>query len=295
MNPILEKVTRNSNHSFALKEDILSYIEIGWHFHPEYELTLIAESFGKRVIGDHISNFEAGDVLLIGPNLPHYMRNDAAFYQGDPSLRCRAIVAHFAEDFMGHSFFQRPELHQIWQLLRDSHQGVHIYGESAEHVANRMEALLENHSFERLMILLQILSFIAQSKERTLLASPGFTLRSPGGDSSRIGRVFAFLFQHFSQHIGLKEVADSVSMSDSALCKLMKRHTGKTFSHALNKIRIGHACRLLIEDNQAVGDISFLCGYSSPSYFNRTFRRFTGFSPLQYRNRFGDSKNKQLS
>ncbi|MEL7342644.1 MAG: AraC family transcriptional regulator, partial [Bacteroidota bacterium] len=105
MNPILEKVWPNSRHSFALKEDIRPHIEIGWHFHPEYELTYFAESYGQKVIGDHIANFAAGEVLLIGPNLPHYMRNDAAFYQGEADLRCRAIVAHFAADFFGGGFF----------------------------------------------------------------------------------------------------------------------------------------------------------------------------------------------
>ena len=291
MNPILEKVTPSSNHSFSLKEDILSHIEIGWHFHPEYELTLIAESFGKRVIGDHIANFEDGDVLLIGPNLPHFMQNDAAFYEGNQELRCRAIVAHFEEDFMGSSFFQRPELHNIWQLMQAASQGVHVYGESAKEVAERMEELLLIQGFDRLMVLLQILSLIANTDERETLASPGYTQKTHAGENSKIGKVFAYLFSHFSEDISLHEVADWVSMTDSSLCKLMKRHTGKTFSYALNEIRIGHACRLLIEGTQTVGEISYLCGYSSPSYFNRKFRSIIGFSPLQYRSRFsGPSK-----
>ncbi|MEL6191684.1 MAG: AraC family transcriptional regulator [Bacteroidota bacterium] len=286
MNPILEKVTPSSNHSFSLKEDILPHIEIGWHFHPEYELTLIAESFGKRVIGDHIANFEAGDVLLIGPNLPHFMQNDAAFYEGKQDLNCRAIVAHFEEDFLGPSFFHRPELHNIWQLMQASHQGVHVYGESAARVAEQMEELLAIQGFDRLMVLLQILSFIANTHERETLASPGYTQKTHAEENSKIGKVFAYLFSHFSEDISLNEVAEWVSMTDSSLCKLMKRHTGKTFSYALNEIRIGHACRLLIEGGQNVGEISYLCGYSSPSYFNRKFKSIIGFSPLQYRSRF---------
>ena len=286
MNPILEKVTPSSNHSFALKEDILTHIEIGWHFHPEYELTLIAESYGKRVVGDHIANFEAGDLLFIGPNLPHYMRNDAAFYEGDPELRCRAIVAHFAEDFMGETFFHQPELHQIQSLLQESLRGIHIYGETAQKVSLQMEQLLMTHGFERLLILLDILSKVAKSTERHLLASSGFTRHTPSGESSRIGQIFAYMFEHFSEDISLSQLADQVNMTDSAFCKLIKRHTGKTFSHTLNEIRIGHACRLLIESEYSIGEVAYLSGYSNPSYFNRKFRSFTDVTPLQYRYKF---------
>ncbi len=286
MDPILEKVTSNLDHSFALKEDILPYIEIGWHFHPEYELTLIAESYGKRVIGDHVDTFAAGDLLLIGPGIPHYMRNDAAFYQGNPSLRCRAIVAHFSEDFMGRSFFAKPELKLIQQLLEASHQAIHIHGKTAEVIAADMELLLNKVGFERLLLLLNILYKIALSNERRSLVSNGYTGKAPTGETQRIGQVYAYLFQHFSEDVQLSKVAREVSLTDSAFCKFLKRHTGKTFSHILNEIRIGHACRLLNETAESVGAIAYQSGYSNSSYFNRKFRSLTGLTPLQYRRRW---------
>lgn len=286
MNPILEKVTANLDHSFALKEDILPYIEIGWHFHPEYELTLIAESYGKRVIGDHVDTFTAGDLLLIGPGIPHYMRNDEVFYQGDPRLRCRAIVAHFAEDFMGATFFLKPELQIIRQLLHESHQALHIFGQTALEIAKDMEFLLQRRGYDRLILLLDILHKIALSKERRQLVSSGYTQKAPSGESQRIGQVYAYLFQHFSEDVQLREVAQEINLTNSAFCKFLKRHTGKTFSYILNEIRIGHACRLLNESAAAVGEIAYQSGYTNSSYFNRKFRDFTGLAPLQYRQRW---------
>ena len=286
MDPILEKVTANLDHSFALKEDILPFIEIGWHFHPEYELTLIAESYGKRVIGDHVDTFAAGDLLLIGPGIPHYMRNDSAFYQGDPALRCRAIVAHFSEDFMGSTFFSKPELKAIQQLLLESQQAIHVYGETALEVAADMEQLLSTKGFSRLVLLLTILHKIALSTERHQLASNGYTRKAPSGETQRIGQVYAYLFQHFSEDIRLGKVAQSINLTDSAFCKFLKRHTGKTFSFILNEIRIGHACRLLNETAASVGEVAYKSGYTNASYFNRKFRTFTGLTPLQYRRRW---------
>lgn len=289
MNPILEKVTANLDHSFALKEDILPFIEIGWHFHPEYELTLIAESYGKRVIGDHVDTFVAGDLLLIGPGIPHYMRNDRAFYNGDSTLRCRAIVAHFSEDFMGSPFFCKPELKIIRQLLLESHQAIHIYGETALEVAEDMEHLLTTEGFERFVLLLTILHKIALSTERRQLASNGYTRKAPSGETQRIGQVYAYLFQHFSEDVQLGKVAKSINLTDSAFCKFLKRHTGKTFSFILNEIRIGHACRLLNETAHSVGEVAYQSGYTNASYFNRKFRAFTGLTPLQYRRRWQPS------
>ena len=286
MRPILEKVTTNANQSFALKEDIRPHIEIGWHFHPEYELTLIAESYGQRVVGDHIANFEAGDVLLIGPNLPHYMRNDPGFYQNRSEFRCRAIVAHFEPTFLGEHFFRLPETQSLSRLLGAASRGIHVYGETALRLAKEMELLLQKEGMERLLCLLSILSSIAKTSEWVQLASPGYVKEMKSSTASKIGQVFQYMFEHFRDDISLRQVAASVSLSDANFCKLMKRHTGKTFSQTLNEMRIGHACRLLIEGEASMSEIAFSCGYSSPSYFNRKFRQMTQSTPKTYRAQF---------
>src|SRR5690606_6093765 len=157
MNPILEKVTVSSNSSFALKEEILPHITIGWHFHPEYELTLFTESVGKRFIGDHTDNFGPGDLLLIGPHLPHYMRNDEIYYDGHPDLRIRAIVVHFTQDFIGDKFFDIPEMGVVKKLLSNSLRGIHIYGDTQKQVATKMESLLKLDGYARLRCLLDTL------------------------------------------------------------------------------------------------------------------------------------------
>ncbi|MEO0470467.1 MAG: AraC family transcriptional regulator [Bacteroidota bacterium] len=283
MKPILEKVTTASYASFALKEDILPHIEIGWHFHPEYELTLIAESHGQRLVGDHIANFEAGDVLLIGPGLPHFMRNDPIFYEKRPHMYCRAIVAHFEEGFLGESFFHIPECQSIHHLLTEAKRGIHVYGASAVEVAQQMEQLLGKRGLQRVLGLLDILSRIASSRERRCLASRGFTQTMRPAHESKIGEIFQYVFTHFPEDLSVRKVAQQVSLSDVNLCKLIKRHTGKTFSQTLNEVRIGHACRLLIEQDFSITEIAFSCGYSSPSYFNRQFRLQLGLTPKEYR------------
>ncbi len=286
MRPLLEKVVLSSNHSFALKEDILPHIEIGWHRHPEYELTLIAESEGKRVIGDHVGYFEAGDLLLIGPNLPHYMRNDERYYAGNLEFRCRAIVVHFLGGFLGDGFFGVPEMAPVRKLLEQSMRGLHIYGGTRDLVAEKMEALVALSGYERLAALLDSLHMIAQSSERTPLASLVYAPSFPEADAPRINKVFEYLLKHYTDDVPLSNVAAHVSMSSSAFCKFFKKRTGKTFSETLNQFRIGHACRLFIEEGLPVAEACYKSGYNTPSYFNRKFKSITGYTPLQYRKKF---------
>jgi AraC-like DNA-binding protein len=286
MHPILEKVSTDSTTSFALKEEILPYIKIGWHFHPEYELTLFTESTGKRFIGDHTDNFGPGDLLLLGPHLPHYMRNDEIYYKNNPDLRIRAIVVHFSKDFIGDKFFDIPEMIPVKKLLHNAARGIQIYGEAQKKIAPMMESLLNLNGYQRLMCLLDILQCVAHSEDHRLLSSLGYQNSFSHNDAERINSVFDYLLQRFTEEISLPVVAAHIHMNTSAFCKFFKNRTGKTFSHILNEIRIGHACKLFIEQGLSVSQVCYSCGYNSLSYFNRKFKAITKYSPMEYRKRF---------
>ena len=286
MNPILEKVTITDKQSFALKEEILPFIKIGWHYHPEFELVLFTESTGKRFIGDHTDQLVPGDMLLLGPYLPHYMRNDEEYYQSDSNLRIRAIVVHFAEDFCGKDFFNMPEMALIKKVLSRSNLGIKVSGRTQEKLTPLMENLLTTSSFEKFNILLQILHIISTSKDLETLSSIGYTRFSPHEDTTRIDKVFEYMLQNYTQEISLTEMAEKVNMSVSAFCKFYKKRTGKTFTQTLNEIRVGHACKLFIENKKTVAEVSYLSGFKNLSYFHRNFKKITNYAPLEYRRRF---------
>jgi AraC-like DNA-binding protein len=288
MHPILEKITLTDKQSFALKEEILPYIKIGWHYHPEYELVLFTESTGKRFIGDHTDHLAPSDMLLLGPYLPHYMRNDEDYYQGNPRLRIRAIVIHFAEDVCGKGFFDIPEMANIKKILQKSSLGLQITGETQVRLAPQMEKLLTTSDYDRLRILIDILQEIALSADLKSLSSMAYTKFSPHEDTTRIDTVFAYILQNYTKDISLNEVADSINMSVSAFCKFYKKRTGKTFTQTLNEIRVGHACKLFIEKGLSVAEVCYQSGFNNLSYFHRNFKKLTQFAPLEYRRRFYD-------
>ena len=72
MRPLFEKVTVPPGASWALLDRRLDDgIPFQWHYHPEFELTLTLNSRGQRYIGDSIAPYGDGDLVLLGPNLPH--------------------------------------------------------------------------------------------------------------------------------------------------------------------------------------------------------------------------------
>jgi AraC-like DNA-binding protein len=284
--PIFEKVTITEKQSFALKEEILPFIKIGWHFHPEYELVLFTESTGKRFIGNHTANFGPNDMLLIGPNLPHYMRNDEEFHQGNAGLRIRAIVVHFAEDFCGKNFFEMPEMAVIKKLLQKSALGLQITGETQRKLAPMMEKLLLSANYERFKTLLDILHEISLSQETYALSSVGYTKFPAREDASRIDEIFEYMLKNYTEEIMLSEIARKTNMSVSAFCKYYKKRTGKTFTQTLNEVRVGHACKLFIEKGLTVSEVGYQSGFNNLSYFHRNFKKITKFTPVEYRKRF---------
>lgn len=290
MVPALEKVPPTTRHSFSLREENVSFIETGWHTHPVFELTLITESRGTCCIGDHCTDFGPGDILLIGPYLPHWMRNDGRFQAGDSPKKARAVVVHFSEHFLGRAFFDTPELEPIKNLLHLSFRGVALYAPWGEGTGQKIEQLLAVEGYERLITLLEVLHGMSTSNHLNVLASLSYQNTCFPGDLSRLNVVYQFLFHHFAEPLSLAQVAGLAQMNVSAFCKFFKKKTGKTFSHVLNEIRIGHACRLFMEEKLAVSEVCYRCGYNNLSYFNRKFKEITCYAPVEYKKRFGGTR-----
>ena len=96
-----ELVPVGENASFAVREFDLPRFTSPWHLHDEYELTLILSGTGKRFVGDSVSPYAVGDLVLIGPNLPHYWRSD----QTGRKQRSHSIVIQFRKNSLGKDFF----------------------------------------------------------------------------------------------------------------------------------------------------------------------------------------------
>ena len=281
--PRHEKLTLEPKHSFVLQQDICPYYPTPWHYHPEFELVLVIKSTGKRTVGNHVANFSDGDLVFLGPNLPHSYKNDSIYYQGNGSLTAEAIVIHFKEDFLGKDFFNIPEMIHVNQLFEKAKFGLEIMGETRRQVSNMMDKMKPLSGPSRVIQLLSILDILSLSEEFQLLANPGFVQKYVDSGNDCITKVHKYIMANFTKNIPLSTMAEFANMSTPSFCRYFKACTRKSFSSFLNEIRIGYACKLLLkEDKHNISSICYESGFNNMSNFNRQFKKITGKSPLQY-------------
>jgi AraC-like DNA-binding protein len=280
MKAALEKIEPVFGNSFTVRqfdESDQCHKKPYWHFHPEYEIVFISNGRGKRHIGDHISFYEDGDLIFLGPNLPHFGFTDELY---EPHTE---IVVQMQEDFLGNGFIAKPEMSAIRQLFDRSRQGLSFSGTTKLEVGKRLKKLLALKGFDRLMELLTILQILAQAQDYEMLNAKGFAVEVNTQDQERIQILYAYVEEAFQEEISLEEVARRVSMTVPAFCRYFKKITGKTFSQFVNEYRITHACKLLSNEDMAIAEISFESGFNNLSHFNRQFKAITGSSPRDYR------------
>ncbi|NRF40164.1 AraC family transcriptional regulator [Pedobacter foliorum] len=283
MKPLHEKLILEPKNSFVLQKDIYPYYPTPWHYHPEYELVLVVKSSGMRTVGDHNEHFTDGDLVFLGPNLPHSYQNDAIYYRDDSSLKAEAIVIHFKEDFLGKDFFNLPEMIQVVQLFNKAKYGIKITGNTRQQISDIMLQMHTVTGHKKILQLLSILEILSNSDEIELLSNPGFVQQHLVSDDDRITKVHEYIMKNFQKDISLSEVAEIANMSIPSFCRLFKSSTRKAFSNFVNEIRVGHACRLLLEDRESIAQICYKSGFNNMSNFNRQFKRLKERSPLQYR------------
>lgn len=278
LKPTLKKVEPEFGSSFVLRNfSARTGQKPFWHFHPELELVYIEKGRGKRHVGNNISYYNDGDLILIGANLPHY-----GFFSGLSGDNSE-IVAQINESCFGHGFLDMVETSSINDLFEKSKVGMSFHGETKAQVGERLKDMFYMTSFEKLIELIKILHLMSLSSEYELLNATGTSLQVKGDDNHRIDIIYDFVRSNFENKITVEEVANKVNMSTPAFCRFFKKSTAKTFIQFLNEYRVAHACKLISEESTSISEIAFECGFQNLSNFNRAFKKVTSRSPSQYR------------
>ena len=269
---------RKGAESFrAFRLDVPKF-EFNWHYHPEYELTFIEKGSGKRLIGDNYENFESGDLVLVGKDLPHTWASDPM-----NDTYSSAIVIQFNENIL-QNLLQLSEFGAVKQLLDNAQRGLYYPQKNIPAITDAIVNLPQTTGIDRIIALLNILAVLS-TEPAVSLASAYFQPLKGDLNEKRIARVCEYIQNNTANNINLTVAASLVHLSKSAFCKFFKRTTGKTFSDYVNEIRIGHACRLLAGSDKTIADICYQAGFESPTYFNRVFLRKKGIKPRDFRDR----------
>ncbi len=254
-----------------------------WHYHPEYELVMIVKGEGKRMVGDNIDRFETGDLVFLGPNLPHEWLCDVEYYDNEKGFQGEGIVIQFLENFLGEAFFDLVENRKLKKVLTDSNKGILLDGATKAVISGIMKKMLAQDASDNLYSLLNIFKILSNSTEHKLLSSPHFLKSYQSEGSDPMKKSVQYILQNFHEPIHIENLLKIANMSSTAFSVQFKKSNNMTFKEYLVKVRVGYACRILGDEDKTISQISFEAGFENLSNFNRLFKKVKGLTPSEYR------------
>jgi AraC-like DNA-binding protein len=280
MSPSLELVGIQEQESFKVWTHGYPYETVRWHFHPEYEINLITETSGRYFVGDYTGTFAPGQLVMVGPNLPH---NWVSEVPDNRPVERRCVVLQFSGKCINRGIAAFPELGHLERLLADSQRGILFPPAVAERGAQLLHQLLGATGFQRVPQFLGLLDMLAHAQGQTLLATASFRPDPEGYHSSTINQVLIYLAEHLGDRLREADLARYAGMEPTAFSRFFRRHTGVPFVQYLGRLRVKRACELLIGCDQPITEICYGCGFNNVSNFNRQFLALKSMPPSQFR------------
>ena len=234
MKPHFHKVAVPIQNSFSVRHDKLRNFGKLLHYHPELELHYTIKGHGIRLIGDNVSHFQEGEVILLGENLPHAWKGKETELEGEEDYSMEAIVVQFSVNCLGKGFFDLPESYLIPRIFESAKKGLLIQGQSADMIKDLMLQMTRAGRFERVLTLLQILQIISEKEEVKTIASAHAFYKPNERESERLNNVIAHTLSNFKREINLEEIAQIANLSVNAFCRYFKKQTNMTFTDFVN-------------------------------------------------------------
>ena len=247
------------------------------HCHPEYEINLVMNTSGTRVVGDDEEAFDELDLVMTGPFVPHVWKSEL--------VTNHVITIQFSSDLLSFQMINKRLFMPIRQLLIDSMQGLHFFGPEAERIRNEIVEITRMQGFQTATKFLNILNLLAYAPRRKLVSNMYESENLVNSSKSRrITKACKYIEENISQKISLSDVAMLVNMSDSAFSHFFKKKTGISFITYVNNLRVAKACDLLASTSLSASEICYDCGFNNKSNFIRIFTKRKNMTPIEYRN-----------
>lgn len=289
MEPDLEVVQIRRGESFKAWSHGYPFHTVRWHFHPEYEIHQVVATSGRYFVGDFIGQFEPGNLVLTGPNLPHNWVSDLPV---DVAIPLRGRIIQFSEEFIGDAMKLMPELSGLGALLESSRRGVLFSGNTSKELAPLMEELVAATGVRRIELFMMILGTLCRARGALPLSSPDYLPDPSGYMSAGMNKALAFIRKNLTQPFGEADLATIAGQSQSAFSRSFRRHTGMSLVQYVKRLRINLACQILMSDEHAsITDICFQVGFNNLSNFNRQFLAEKGMPPSRFRRLLADNIN----
>jgi AraC-like DNA-binding protein len=264
----------------------IRYVEHGypsplvrWHCHDAYELHYIVASSGKAFVGDYIGEFHPGNLVLVGPRLPH---NWISTTDAGESYALRDMVVQFNRSSIENLANLIPETRELLPLLDAARFGIE-FPSMSQRAEDYLRAIRDQSGPTRFAYFCQLMHEMAKCPDARTLSTVPMESHADADGLDKIDQVVKYVMQHYQEDISLEKMAAMLRMNESYFSRFFKRSTSNTFSDFLTQIRIGKACELLSNSDQQITSICFEVGYKNVANFNRRFLERKKLTPREYR------------
>ncbi|TLX78122.1 helix-turn-helix domain-containing protein [Labilibacter sediminis] len=278
MKPFLIDTTPQLQKGYSVKPFNAVAFALPYHMHDRYEITWIMEGHGTRIIGDNVSSFKSGDILILGPMLPHQWQSSTV----NKNERAQSVSIFFNAEFPSKDFWFQNEMRAMKEVIDLSTRGLHLKGKLNKSIARKIKKLSNISGARGVLLILEMLQDISESDQYEILASEGYKCRK-NLDTDRINKITNYIFENIEQKISLPILSEMVNLHPNSLAREFKRATGFSVVDYINNVRIGKATRLLTETSKTILDICYECGFQNLSHFNRYFKKVKNTTPSLYR------------
>lgn len=282
MELVFDKIHVPHQHSFIGRK--IQHASTGaarMHAHNNYELNFVVSGSGRRIIGNNISTFERGDLVLLGPDLPHCWH----CFGHRKNSTSNSIVLHFYENIISSNLFKIPELEEVESLLTKANLGICFRPKRLRPIERSLEKIVELNGLERFIELLKVFNLLLQVEDYEFISDTSYC-STYQKDLDKINLVYEYVFQHIQEGIRQEEAAALLHMTPGAFCRYFKKKTKRTFMAYVKSVRIRLAAKMLAETEKHISEICYECGYNNIANFNHQFKSVMQNTPSDYRKIF---------
>ncbi len=276
MKAVFEQVKATAKQSILCRMIDLPDFDAPYHFHPEYELTYIIRGSGQRYVGVKAEGFKAGQLVFLGPNLPHCWLNS----KEDEGINVQAFVIQFSADVFEKSILLLPEFESLKSMFLISSEGI-LFEEDINLEIILLDIFKANPA-DQLLKLVAFFMKLRASKYKSIL---GY-IPEHSHSVNRFQAVFSYIITNFKNKIELDKLAEIAHISSTSFCRYFKQETGKTLFQVVLNYRLEAASLLLTQTQKRISEVAFESGFEDIPYFNRTFKKWKGVSPIVFRKSF---------
>ncbi|MDY3972716.1 MAG: AraC family transcriptional regulator [Clostridia bacterium] len=238
------------------------YLMSKLHYHNSYEMFIMINGSTTMLVDDKLVPADKRDIIFLKPNILH-KNNGGAIHE--------RYALHFTMNYLN-TYFTDTAINSIIQnfdkdkltFTSSAFAGIHELLKKIEH----------NEKYAYLYIA-EIMSIVENKKN--------IVQEKINRNNSTVNSILEYIHSNYADISGLDDIANEIHITKQYMCQLFKKHTLVTVSDYLNNVRINNACEMLRSSDMNVTETAMQCGYNSPMYFCKIFKKIVHMTPNEYK------------